>query len=116
MPSVLAGEQSGEEERSGGRRRHRNKGGKPRAQNAAENPLKAEALPRPPKQERPARQEKAERVEKLPVRAVTDTTAEKKDAADRAVRQQSGQEGKAAPYNRRRPRRRPRGKGPGGEG
>ena len=44
-------------------------------------------------------------------RTVTDTTAEKKAAADRAARQQSG--GPDYKPNHRRPRRKPRGKGPG---
>ena len=117
VASVLAGEPAEEDDRrSGGRRRHRPKGGKPRPQNAMEKSPKAEMVPRPPKQERPARPEKpertmkAERVEKLPVRAVTDTTAEKKAAADRAARQQSG--GQDHKTNYRRPRRKPRGKGP----
>ena len=52
-----------------------------------------------------------ERVEKLPVRPNTDTTAEKKAAADRAARQQSG--GPEYKPNHRRPRRKPRGRGPG---
>ena len=75
---------------------------------------------RPPARgEKPPRGEKGpvrvDKVEKLPVRAATDTTAEKKAAADRAARQQGGgQEAKpggGSPH--RRPRRRPRGKGEG---
>ena len=107
VASILAGEpEEDEDRRSGGRRRHRVKGGKPRPQGAA-----------PSKPERPARQEKAERamkperVEKLPVRAVTDTTAEKKAAADRAARQQSG--GQEYKTNYRRHRKKYRGKGEG---
>ncbi len=119
VASVLAGEPAPEEEdrRSGGRRRHRPKGGKPRPQGPGEKPCKAEAPSRSPRQDRPPRQEKAERavkqerVEKLPVRPNTDTTAEKKAAADRAARQQSG--GQDHKSNYRRPRRKPRGKGPG---
>ena len=125
VPSVLASEQPDEEERTANRRRHRNnnnKGGKPRPQQppVIEKPsvqVRQEAAPRPQKQERPPRPVKVDRIEKLPVRAVTDTTAEKKAAADRAARQQPGQEGKPNNhnynYNRRRPRRRPRGKGSG---
>ena len=115
VPSVIAGELPDEEERRGSsRRKHRgnpNRGnGKPRQ----ERP-KIEAAPKAQKQDR-ARPEKAapkaERAEKLPVRAVSDTTAEKKAAADRAAKQSGGQEGK--PYNnRRRPFRRPRNKGQG---
>ena len=112
VPSVLAAEQAEEEDRSAGRRRHRNKGGKPRPQQSA--PPRQEPAPRPQKQDRPARPPKGEKVEKLPVRTVTDTTAEKKAAADRAARQQSGQEGGRPAGNRRRPWRKPRGKGNGG--
>ena len=117
VASVLAGEPEEEDRPSGGRRRHRAKGGKPRPQSAPARPCKPEAPSRPPKQERPARQEKAERAakqdraEKLPVRTVSDTTAEKKAAADRAARQQSG--GPDYKPNHRRPRRKPRGRGPG---
>ena len=117
VASVLAGEPEEEDRPSGGRRRHRAKGGKPRPQSAPARPCKPEAPSRPPKQERPARQEKAERAakqdraEKLPVRTVSDTTAEKKAAADRAARQQSG--GPEYKPNHRRPRRKPRGRGPG---
>ena len=110
VPSVIAGEQPEDEERrsGGNRRRHRGNRGnnKPRQQSGGE---KQSA----PRQERPRQEKqgvKAERVEKMPVRAVTDTTAEKKAAADRAARQQSGgQEGKPN-NNRRRPYRRPRNK------
>lgn len=128
VPSVIAGEQPDEEERhANGRRKHRGNnnrgGGKPRQQPGGEKPPasarqdrpKAEAVPKAQKQDR-TRPEKAapraERVEKLPVRTVSDTTAEKKAAADRAAKQPGGQEGK--PYhNRRRPFRRPRNKGQG---
>ena len=109
VPSVLAGEPEEEEDRrSGGRRRHRGKSGKPRPQSAAEKPSKAE---RPARPEKPERTVKPERVEKLPVRAVTDTTAEKKAAADRAARQQSG--GQEYKTNYRRHRKKYRGKGEG---
>ena len=113
VPSVLAAEQAEEEDRSANRRRHRNKGGKPRPQQSAP-PRQEQPAPRPQKQDRPARPPKGEKVEKLPVRTVTDTTAEKKAAADRAARQQSGQEGGRPGGNRRRPWRKPRGKGNGG--
>ena len=122
VPSVLAGEPMDEEERpSGGnannRRRHRNnRGNKPRPsqQQGTDKPVRQEGAARP--QDRPARPpkaEKQEKVEKLQVRPATDTTAAKKAAADRAARQQqSGQEGKPNNYhNRRRPYRRPKGKG-----
>ncbi|MBD5169091.1 MAG: stage 0 sporulation family protein [Oscillibacter sp.] len=122
VPSVLAGEPAGEEERPGNgnannRRRHRNnRGNKPRPsqQQSADKPVRQEGAARP--QDRPARPpkaEKQEKVEKLQVRPATDTTAAKKAAADRAARQQqSGQEGKPNNYhNRRRPYRRPKGKG-----
>ncbi|MBD5160672.1 MAG: stage 0 sporulation family protein [Oscillibacter sp.] len=112
VSSVLAAPQSDDgEDRSANRRRGRVKGGKPRQQQPAEKPNTV----RSQKQDRPVRAPKADRVEKLSVRAVTDTTAEKKAAADRAARQQSGQEGKPN-SNRRYPRRRPRGRGNGGEG
>ena len=101
VASVLAGEPAAEEDRrSSGRRRHRPKGGKPRPQGPGEKPCKTEPPSQPPRQDRPPRQEKAERaakqerVEKLPVRPNTDTTAEKKAAADRAARQQSGGQNK----------------------
>ena len=105
VSSVLV--QPDEEERPAGRRRQRGKGGKARQ----EKPVPYQEAGRPQKQARPAKAERVEKAEKLPVRAVTDTTAEKKAAADRAARQQSGQEGKG--YNRRRPRRRPKGKNEG---
>ncbi len=105
VPSVLsAGQPEEEEERRSGRRRNRFKGGKPRPDKPA--PQAARQQPRPDKPERAPRGEKAE---KLPVRTATDTTAEKKAAADRAARQQPGQENKSGGYNRRRPRRRPKG-------
>ena len=89
---------------------------KPQEKAAKGQEKRAEAKPR--RQERPAKAVKAEKVEKLTVRQTTDTTAEKKAAADRAAdraaRQgaSSGQEGKAAEgrARRHRPRRRPRGK------
>jgi len=98
VPSVLASEPP--EGEGNNRRRFRQKGNKARAQNKAERPA------RPPQQAKP------DRPEKLTVRPVTDTTAEKKAAADRAMRQQPEQTGK--PVSRRRPYRKPRGKGPGG--
>lgn len=127
VPSVIAGELPDEEDRRGNsRRKHRgspNRSGKPRQQSGGEKPSagarqdrqKAETAPKAQKQDR-ARPEKAapkaERAEKLPVRAVSDTTAEKKAAADRAAKQAGGQEGR--PYNnRRRPFRRPRNKNQG---
>ena len=115
VPAVLASEQLDEEERPAGRRRHRNKGGKPRQTQPVQEKQsvsRQETAGRSQKQERPARPAKADRVdkvEKMPVRAVTDTTAEKKAAADRAARQQTGPESKSC--SRRRPRRRPTGKG-----
>lgn len=130
IPSVLAAEEP-EEERGERRRRRKNRRGgeKPKAaaaEKAARQEKKAERSEKPrqekraeggrgQKQARSEKTVKVEKVEKLPVRTVTDTTAEKKAAADRAARQQSGegraQEGKSV---RRRPRRRPRGKGQGG--
>lgn len=114
VPSVIAGETPDEEDRRANNRRKQrgsaNRGGRPR-----QDRPKAEAAPKVQKQDRPRLEKaapKAERVEKLPVRAVSDTTAEKKAAADRAAKQPGAQEGK--PYhNRRRPFRRPRNKGQG---
>ncbi len=111
VPSVIAAELPEEDDRQNNRRRHRQKGSKPRPQ-----PRPEQTAPRPPKPERPRPEKQppraAERVEKLPVRPTTDTTAEKKAAADRAARQQPDLPAK--PNNRRRPYyRRPKGKGPG---
>ena len=132
VSSVLAGKAPQEEEERRNRRRSRSGGRKGGGQSAdrqsprqekpekaprpesSRPPQRAEKQPRPdnrpPRADRPVRVDKAE---KLPVRTATDTTAEKKAAADRAARQQAGgQEGKSG-ANRRRPRRRPRGKGEG---
>lgn len=108
VPSVLAAEQFEEEDRRSNRRRHRAKNSKPRQPQAGSRPQEHAA--------RPDKQDRAPKVEKLPVRTVNDTTAEKKAAADRAARQQPVQEGKPNYNNRRRPRyKKPRGKGNGGE-
>ena len=110
VPSVLAaGQPEEEDERRPGVRRHRSKGGKPRPASEKQTASRAQKPERVPRPEKPDRPPRAEKVEKLSVRPITDTTAEKKAAADRAARQQSGQEGK--PCGRRRPRRRPRGMG-----
>ena len=109
VPSVLAAGQPEEDERRPGVRRHRSKGGKPRPASEKQTASRAQKPERVPRPEKPDRPPRAEKVEKLSVRPITDTTAEKKAAADRAARQQSGQEGK--PCGRRRPRRRPRGMG-----
>ena len=110
VPSVITPDQPEEDERFNSRR-HRQKGYKPRRQ-----PRPEQAAPRIQKQERPRLDKQppkpVERIEKLPVRPVTDTTAEKKAAADRAARQQSEQPVKS--NNRRHPYRKPRGKGSGG--
>ncbi len=129
--SVLAGEESGDEDRRNRRRRNRKPcEGKPRPP-AAGQPARQPRpdAPRPPKAEKPQKPERgprpdrpvrqpdrpvraADKVEKLPVRSTADVTAEKKAAADRAARQQPA-EGRAPdgkpPVNRRRPRRRPKG-------
>ena len=135
VSSVLAGDSrsGGEEERRSRRRPNsRGKGG-PKPCQAAEKPQtprqekpqrpeggRPQRAERPPARgEKPPRGEKGpvrvDKVEKLPVRAATDTTAEKKAAADRAARQQGGgQEAKPGGGNpHRRPRRRPKGKGEG---
>jgi len=125
IPSVLASEEAAEK---GERRRRRNRrsGGKaksPAPEKAARQERKPERAEKPkserstdgtPKQ---GRGERTVKVEKLPVRAAVDTTAEKKAAADRAARQQGG-EGKAGESRprRRRPRRHSRGKGGGAAG
>ena len=125
IPSVLAGEADEEEKRAGSRRHRsgRRSGEKPKS--AAEKPVKAEKAAKPAKkadggraQRRTEKAPKAERAEKLPVRPATDTTAEKKAAADRAARQQAAEpkagDNKAAEGKvRRRPRYR-RSKGQGG--
>ena len=123
VPSVLAAPQEDEERRGNRRRRDRRRSDKPAAQQPPEKQApRRENKPRPEggrpqKAERPPRTDKRpDRAEKLPVRAVTDTTAEKKAAADRAARQQSGEPrpaGENRQPSRHRPRRRPRGKGPG---
>ncbi len=123
VPSVLAAPQEDEERRGNRRRRDRRRSDKPAAQQPPEKQApRRENKPRPEggrpqKAERPPRADKRpDRAEKLPVRAVTDTTAEKKAAADRAARQQSGEPrpaGENRQPSRHRPRRRPRGKGPG---
>ena len=130
--SVLAGEESGDEDRRNRRRRNRKPcEGKPRPP-AAGQPARQPRpdAPRPPKAEKPQKPERgprpdrpvrqpdrparaaADKVEKLPVRSTADGTAEQKAAADRAARQQPA-EGRAPdgkpPVNRRRPRRRPKG-------
>ena len=129
VPSVLAAEPQQEEEkrRSAGRRRDRRRSGEKPVQPSGEKqaprregkPPRSDAprvQQRPEKPPRPAdkppRPDRGERVEKLPVRAAADTTAEKKAAADRAARQQAV-EPRPAENRRPRPRRRPRGKGPG---
>ena len=114
---------SGEEEREEARKRSgRRTGEKARpAEKAAAQPVKTEKAPRPEKKvqgqkrsDKPAKQPgKAEKsVEKLPVRMVTSTTAEKKAAADRAsAAAPAGGEGQR---RRRRYRSRNRGGGHGG--
>jgi len=84
---------------------------------------RGEKQPRGDKPAKTEKQPKAERepkVEKVAVRSNSDTTAEKKAAADRAARQQSGEakagEGKSGEHkpHRRRHHHRPRSKGQGG--
>ena len=122
---LSSGEEEREEARSAGRRRKRSgrrTGEKARpAEKAAAQPVKTEKAPRPEKKvqgqkrsDKPAKQPgKAEKsVEKLPVRMVTSTTAEKKAAADRAsAAAPAGGEGQR---RRRRYRSRNRGGGHGG--
>ena len=146
IPSVLADE-AREESRSASRRRGRRGGDKARAAEGKSAPDRKERAEKPEKAEKPERSEKAQRpekkgepaprsarsrrqekaregavkvekVEKTVIRASGDTTAEKKAAADRAARQQSGAAGQEAKSgenrrSRRRPRR-PRSKGQGG--
>ena len=130
VPSAVASDESISEEKHGASRRNR-RGGKPRSSEvkvkAVEKPvIKAENAPKPerkPGEKRPQkpRAEKVEQVEKLTVRSTSNTTAEKKAAADRAAKAQSAPqktgtgEGKK-PNQHRRPYRRPRGKGGNGGG
>lgn len=107
-----------EEKRGGNRRGHR--GGKGRGENrpTPEKSVKVEKAPRTERRGEEKRREKpvvkkSEPVEKLPVRSVSNTTAEKKMAADRAARSQTtpprNNEGKRPNY-----RRRPGGRGGNG--
>ena len=148
IPSVLADESKEEGKPAARRRRSGRRGGdkaaartaepKPAAEKKADRPEKTEKAEKPQHSEKKAadssgRSQKArrpdkprdntvkvEKVEKTVIRVSGDTTAEKKAAADRAARQQSGapaQEGKApgeGRSHRRRPRHRPRNKGQGG--
>ena len=109
VPSLLAGQQPDEahgEDRSGSRRRNNTarRSGKPRQGDGKRTEKRQE--PRP----KVERVDRLERVEKLPIRTVSDVTAEKKAAADRAARQQG--ESRApdtkGTVNRRRPYRKPR--------
>lgn len=105
VPSVLSADQpEEEEERRANRRRHRVKSVKPRSD---KQPLPQKQPVRPDKTDRAP---KGDRAEKLPVRTSTDTTAEKKAAADRAARQQAAPENKTGGYNRRWSKRKPKGK------
>ena len=147
IPSVLADE-TREEGKTGSRRRRSGRRGGDKARSAetrsapekkerAEKPEKVEKSEKAQRPEKKAesagrgqktrRQDKprdgavkVEKVEKTVIRASGDTTAEKKAAADRAARQQSGapaQEGKSGEgrSRRRRPRHRSRSKDAGGE-
>ena len=134
VPSVLASdEQQEDEERRGSGRRRRDRdrrrsgdrpsqAGSDKQQSAPRRdsrPPRGESRPpkgeKPPRSGGPVRADRGDRAEKLPVRAVTDTTAEKKAAADRAARQQAGESKPAENRQpgRHRPRRRQHGKGPG---
>lgn len=105
VPSVLSSDQPEEEERRSNRRKqHRVKSVKPRSD---KQPLPQKQPVRPDKPDRAPKNDKAE---KLPVRSATDTTAEKKAAADRAARQQASPENKPGGYNRRWSKRKPKGK------
>ena len=145
IPSVLADE-TREEGKTGSRRRRggRKGGDKARAAEAKSAPEKKERAEKPEKAEKSEKAQrpekkaessgrgqkarrqdkprdntvKVEKVEKTVIRVSGDTTAEKKAAADRAARQQSGaaQEEKSGEgrARRRRPRHRSRSKGQGG--
>ena len=125
VPSTVAPEETPSEEKrgGGGRRNRRGSGNKPRSNEvkvkAVEKPAKPENAPKAERkggEKRPQkpRVEKTEQVEKLTVRSTSNTTAEKKAAADRAAKAQAAPqnngEGKK-PNHHRRPHRRPRGKG-----
>ncbi len=100
IPDSFAESSEQPDERPNRRRNNNNRRGRP-------NTPKAGGERRQDK--RPETRQKAlDRVEKLPVRAVSDITAEKKAAADRAARQQQDTR---PPQNRRRPPyRKPRGR------
>ena len=103
VSSVVA--QSEEEPRRPSVRRT---GGRVKQSPLKQPPVKPSGKPKP--ESRPKAEKRPEKPEKLPVRAVTDTTAEKKAAADRAARQESGEPREGRSGGRRRPYRRPRGK------
>ena len=133
VPSAVApssdSEAPTEEKRGGGNRRNR-RGGKPRGGEVKVKAVEKTVKPEnPPKGERKggekrpqkARVEKSEPVEKLTVRPTSNTTAEKKAAADRAAKaqvapQKSGNGEGKKPNHHRRPHRRPRGKSGNGGG
>ena len=119
--TLVSSEEPAEEKREGNRRSRR--GGKGKGSEvkvkAAEKTVKTEKTPRierkaEEKRSQKPKAEKTEHVEKLAVRSTSNTTAEKKAAADRAARAQDAParsgEGKK-PSRHRRPYRRPRGKG-----
>ena len=121
VPSVVVPEE-GEEKREGSRRR---RGGRRGAENQVKDKVvKVEKVTRsesqrPQKNERhAAKAEKAESAEKLPVRSTSNTTAEKKAAADRAAKAQNAGEktgeNKKPHYRHRRHHR--RGKGGAAQG
>ena len=128
VTSVVAGDEGGEK-RGDSARRHRNPRRVPegksgdkvvKVEKVQKNAVKNEN-PRPKKPAAPApRVEKNELVEKVTVRSASNTTAEKKAAADRAARAHSGGEktGEQAkkPNQYRSRRYRPRGKGGAGQG
>ncbi|MBR2894027.1 MAG: stage 0 sporulation family protein [Oscillospiraceae bacterium] len=97
-----------------------NKGSENKSKVVVEKATKSERVPKnerkhdTPRPPRPARAERAEVVEKLPVRSNSNTTAEKKAAADRAAARAQGAPQKHAenkkPFHRR-PRPRPKSKG-----
>ncbi len=119
VPSVVAAPES-EENRGENRNRRRGGENKPREKTVKVEKVKKSDNQRPQKPvSHTPKAEKNESVEKLTVRPTSNTTAEKKAAADRAARGQTAPE-KAAehkkPHHYRPRRHRPRGKGGAGQG
>ena len=129
VASVVAAEENEEKRneanrrRRGGRRGPENKGAekvvKVERVEKAERPAKNDASRAQKAAPKAERAEKSAPVEKVAVRSTSNTTAEKKAAADRAARAQTGEEKSGEhkkPHHPRHRRHRPRGKGGAGQG